>query len=65
VPSTGVVATSPSWKKATGPLANEFAGATAVVDPLAFALAEAPAVADPLADADVLGLALAEAPNAD
>lgn len=54
-PSTGAVATSPSLPVATGPLANEFAGATAAVP------AEADALADGLADPD----ALADEPSAD
>src|SRR4051794_1488795 len=39
VPSTGVVATSPSGKRATAPLAKELAGATAAAEPAAGALA--------------------------
>src|SRR5215467_1960615 len=63
VPSTGVVATSPSWKKAIAPFANEFAGATGAAAPLAVALGAALADAEPDADgeadadADAVGLA--------
>src|SRR5215831_3101545 len=61
-PSTGVVARPPSLNVATGPLANELAGATVVV-----AAPPAPAAAGVLALA--VGLALADAlgfaPNAD
>jgi hypothetical protein len=65
VPSTGVVATSPSWAVAIAPLANESAGATVAVLVLALALAvglelavpdaEADAVPDADADADAVG----------
>jgi hypothetical protein len=63
VPSTGVVATSPSWLAAMAPLLNELAGATAAAVPVALgvavALAEAVAVADPeavgVADALLVG----------
>src|SRR5271165_3007666 len=56
-PSTGAVATSPSWNWAIRPLANELAGATAaaaLADGLAVPLAAA------LADADAVGLAVAD-----
>ena len=57
VPSTGAVATSPSWKVAIAPPANELAGAT-VVPVLVVGLALV------LAVALVLGLALAVAASA-
>jgi hypothetical protein len=59
VPSTGVVATSPSWKRATVPFANELAGGTAAAGPdaVALALAVGVAVAVPLA----LALGVADA----
>src|ERR1700751_1553725 len=54
-PSTGAVATSPSWNWAIRPAANELAGATAAAAPLAAGLAVPLAAA--LADADAVGLA--------
>src|SRR5690242_16904589 len=72
VPSTGAVATSPSWNPAIVPLPNELAGATVVAAPDVLGAALAEALAD--ADADAVGLALADAvgvppnrcrPNAD
>ena len=56
-PLTGAVATSPSLNLATGPLAKEFAGATAAPVPVvAVALADA--------DAEALAVALADAVGA-
>jgi hypothetical protein len=61
VPSTGVVATSPSVWVATAPVSNELAGGTAAALPVALALgvADALAVADPeavgVADALAVG----------
>jgi hypothetical protein len=52
VPSTGAAATSPSLKLATGPLAKEFAGATAAPVPVVLV---AVALADALALADAVG----------
>jgi flagellar motor component MotA len=49
VPSTGVVAMSPSVVVAMAPLANELAGGTAAAVPVALGVAVALAVADPLA----------------
>src|SRR5215468_2757946 len=62
VPSTGVVARPPSLNVATGPVANELAGATVVAAaPFVPAAAAELALAVGLALADALGLA----PNAD
>jgi ABC-type Fe3+ transport system permease subunit len=57
VPSTGFVATSPSWAAATAPLANELARATVVALALALVLGLPLAVALALAmpDADAVG----------
>ncbi|HXT89998.1 MAG TPA: hypothetical protein VN714_12165, partial [Trebonia sp.] len=52
VPSTGLVARSPSWKAAVRPLANVAAGATAAAAPVADALGEALALGAALPDAD-------------
>jgi hypothetical protein len=64
VPSTGVVAMSPSFVVAIGPLANELAGGTVAPVPvvavevaLALALALADGLAVALADPDAVGLA--------
>ncbi|HXT90630.1 MAG TPA: hypothetical protein VN714_15365 [Trebonia sp.] len=58
VPSTGVVATSPSCVVAIGPLANELAGGTAAPVPVvAVEVALALALADGLAVPDAVGLA--------
>ncbi len=58
VPSTGVVARSPSCVVATGPLANELAGGTvAPVPVVAVEVALALALADGLAVPDAVGLA--------
>jgi hypothetical protein len=58
VPSTGAVATSPRWKKAIWPFANELAGATAAAVPVpVVALGEAEADAE----AEAVLLAAAEA----
>jgi hypothetical protein len=59
VPSTGVVAMSPSVLVAIAPLANELAGGTAAADPVALALALGVAVA--LAVADPLAVGVADA----
>jgi hypothetical protein len=61
VPSTGVVATSPSWVVATAPLSNELAGGTAAALPVALALALALGVADALAVADPEAVGVADA----
>ena len=62
-PSTGLVATSPSWKLAIVPLANELAGGTVApalvlvaVARRADGLAVALAVADPVAVGVAVGL---------
>src|SRR5947207_4563975 len=55
VPSTGVVATSPSRKRATAPLAKELAGATAAPEPAAGALAVGAAVPPVVGVADAPG----------
>ena len=56
VPSTGLVATSPSWAVATAPPANELADATvAPVPVLVLGLALAVALALAVPDADVVG----------
>ena len=59
VPSTGVVATSPSVVAAMAPLSNELAGGTAAAEPVALALALGVAVA--LAVADPLAVGVADA----
>jgi hypothetical protein len=55
VPSTGVVAMSPSVLAAMAPLANELAGGTAAADPVALALGVAVALA--VADPEAVGVA--------
>jgi hypothetical protein len=55
VPSTGVVATSPSVLAAMAPLANELAGGTAAAGPVALALGVAVALA--VADPEAVGVA--------
>jgi hypothetical protein len=61
VPSTGVVATSPSVLVAMAPLANELAGGTAAAVPVALALALALGVAVALAEADPEAVGVADA----
>jgi hypothetical protein len=65
VPSTGAVATSPSWKAASAPPANELAGGTVVPVPVVVVVV---GLALPVAVALVVGLALVLAlavPDAD
>jgi hypothetical protein len=57
VPSTGVVATSPSVAVAMAPVLNELAGATAAAVPVALALALGVAVALAEADPEAVGVA--------
>jgi hypothetical protein len=57
VPSTGVVATSPSVWAATAPVSNELAGGTAAALPVALALALGVADALAVADPEAVGVA--------